>query len=72
MNKEDGQIAWKNGIGHYNKKKLFEICWFPFDEGFVLYLLLRIYPIKLASYTTLRAAKRGAKRVLKCLQEITK
>ena len=72
MKKEDRQIVWNDNIGFYNGKKLFSILVFPLNGEILLCLSLYDLPIKIRLYSTVKAAKRGAERFLKRLQEAVK
>ena len=72
MKKEDRQVKGEESIGCYYGKKLFRILVFPLNGEILLCLSLYDLPIKIRLYSTVKAAKRGAERFLRRLQEAVK
>ena len=69
MKKEDRQIVWKERNGYYKNQMLFFVIR---GKKFHLYLLANGREVAVMDYTTLKAAKRGAERFLRRLQEAVK
>ena len=75
MKKEDRQIVWKEDwlcdAGFYKGTRFFE-CFKWGKSQWEVRLILGGFKIKIGTYTTSKAAKRGAERFLRRLQEVVK
>lgn len=70
MNKGN-QIKWKEGIGYYKGKKLFDI-WDLKTGRFSICVNISDWESFTALYNSKKSAKRGAERFLRRLQEAVK